>query len=326
MQQIQNKIKLDNNFTFLKPGEQDKLHVLNYRLPHLKAMCKHYGVSRFHSANKKSLIMMLFSFLKNTECVQLIQKTFRRFMLKKYIMAKGPAYIKRHICVNDTDFFTMDKISEVEFEQFISFTDKDTKVYGFDVLSLHNLVSKGAKPTRNPYNRNEIPKELVDNMNLLVKFSHIYFKKIEVQMKEPVLQNTVKCIELSCISLFQEINNLGNYTEYTWFWSLNKHSLIRFINYVADIWSYRANLSYEMKRNICPPHGDPFLGTSVHGIRSMDLNKLRKTCISIIKNIVLTSSVESNRTLGANYVLCALTLVNDDAASSLPWLYQSVIY
>jgi len=33
-----------------------------------------------------------------------------------------------------------------------------------------------------------------------------------------------------------------------------------------------------------------------------------------------------NRTLGAYYVLGALTLVNEDAATSLPWLFQSLNY
>ena len=32
----------------------------------------------------------------------------------------------------------------------------------------------------------------------------------------------------------------------------------------------------------------------------------------------------ASKTLGANYILCALTLVNNDAAENLPWLYQSV--
>jgi hypothetical protein len=34
-------------------------------------------------------------------------------------------------------------------------------------------------------------------------------------------------------------------------------------------------------------------------------------------------SVE-NINLGALYILSALTLVNDDAATSMPWLYESV--
>ncbi len=43
-----------------------------------------------------------------------------------------------------------------------------------------------------------------------------------------------------------------------------------------------------------------------------------------MENIVTKGINHASKTLGANYVLCALTLVNNDAAQSLPWLYQSV--
>lgn len=312
-----------DEFKILKPGEEKSLHIFNYRVPQLKAMCKHYGVIVF-GANKEALTNRLFSRLERDKNVAIIQKAIRSFMIRKYIQAKGPACFKRSICVNDSDFFTMERVLDIEFEQFISFKDKDSMVYGFDILSLHNLLSKGAKPAKNPYNRNELPKELTDNMDFLFKFSHIYFKKIDVRIDEPVLLDKTKHLELNCITLFQEINNLGNYADHLWLWSLSKNKLVKFIRDLADIWSYRANLSYEMKKIICPPRGDPGLGISVYAIQSMDLNKLRKISMTIIESMILSASDETNRALGANYVLCALTLVNDDASSSLPWLYQSV--
>lgn len=314
----------DIEFKILKPGEEENLHILKYRVPQLKAMCKHYGVNVF-GANKKELISRLFSRLERDKNAVIIQKTFRSFMLRKYLQAKGPASIKRKLCVNDTDFFTMTMVSDIEFEQFISFTDKDSMVYGFDILSLHNLVIKCTKPAKNPYNRIELPKTLLDNMKFLFKFSHIYFKKIDVRIDEPILLDKDKHLELQCITLFQEINNLGNYADHLWLWSLNKNKLIKFIREIADIWTYRANLSNEMKRTICPPNGDPGLRMSMqYYIQSMDLNKLRKMCMCIMQSMILSATDEANRVLGANYVLCALTLVNDDASASLPWLYQSV--
>ena len=161
-------------------------------------------------------------------------------------------------------------------------------------------------------------------MNFLLKFSHIFFEKIiVVTIDEPVLDST-KLLEMRCITLFQEINKLGNYADHLWLWSLNKHNLIKFIKCLIDIWSYRANLSNEMKRLICPPHGDPRVGISLHSIHNMDLNKLRKTVLFVVQNLILSAADEPNRSLGANYVLCALTLVNNDASTSMPWLYQSV--
>ena len=313
----------DNVFKILKPGEQEKLNTVNYLVPQLKTMCKYYNVGFVVGTKKNEIIRRLFSFLKQSYYAQRIQTSFRSFILRKYIRAKGPAFIKRSACVNETDFFTMERISDIEIEQFISFTDTDSMIYGFDIMSLYQMISRTVSPTKNPYNRNDLPKELLANMNFLFKFSHIFFNKVVVTIDEPILDNN-KLLEMKCLSIFQEINNLGNYADHVWLWSLNKHKLVKFINCLIDIWAYRANLSNEMKIQICPPHGDPRIGVSLHSIHNMELNKLRKNVLLIVQNLVLSATDEPNRSLGANYVLCALTLVNNDAAASMPWLYQSV--
>ena len=317
-----NKI-INSEFKILLPGEQEMLRLFNYNVSQLKTMCRHYGVILF-GANKGELISRLFSFLERSKSARTIQRAIHNFLLRNYIQAKGPAHFKRSICVNDTDFFTMAKMKDIDYEQFISFIDKDLKVYGFDILSLHNLMTKGSAPHRNPYNRNELPKELLDSMDILHKLSKIYFKKINICSDETLVLDKNKLQELKCITLFQEINKLGNYADHMWFWTLNKNSLLKFIHELIDIWSYRANLDIAMKKLISPPRGEPFVGLSLNLLHTMDLSRLRQTGLSLIHSLVLTSIDDSSRALGANYVLCSLTLVNVSAANSLPWLYQSV--
>ena len=43
-----------------------------------------------------------------------------------------------------------------------------------------------------------------------------------------------------------------------------------------------------------------------------------------MNNLISKGTTQENKSLGAFYVLAALTLVNNDAATSLPWLYESV--
>ena len=54
------------------------------------------------------------------------------------------------------------------------------------------------------------------------------------------------------------------------------------------------------------------------------LETLKRNALTIIEHLVRRGVNENSRALGANYVLCALTLVSSGAANSLPWLYQSV--
>ena len=59
-------------------------------------------------------------------------------------------------------------------------------------------------------------------------------------------------------------------------------------------------------------------------LNSLNSLHLYKTGLNIIDQICKKGSSEENCYLGASYVLCALTLVNSNAAEAMPWLYQSV--
>jgi hypothetical protein len=97
---------------------------------------------------------------------------------------------------------------------------------------------------------------------------------------------------------------------------------------LMDIWTYRAQLTVETKRQICPPYGDPFsnMATFIQLQNCQDINILRICILPILEKLVNSGVDRDNKSLGTYYVLAALTLVNSDAASSMPWLYQSVVY
>jgi hypothetical protein len=45
-----------------------------------------------------------------------------------------------------------------------------------------------------------------------------------------------------------------------------------------------------------------------------------------MEKMVNTGIDKDNKCLGAYYILSALTLVNNDAATALPWLYEVTYY
>jgi hypothetical protein len=57
-----------------------------------------------------------------------------------------------------------------------------------------------------------------------------------------------------------------------------------------------------------------------------DLLNIKKIILDVLEKFVNNGVDRDSKTLGAYYVLGALTLVNESAASSLPWLFQSVSY
>ena len=106
--------------------------------------------------------------------------------------------------------------------------------------------------------------------------------------------------------------------------SLNRIQLIKFVRELTDIWEYRAQLELNIKKDICHPYGNPFRYVDLYNIVELNFLSLQKTILSVIEQFIKKGINRESKNLGASYVLCALTLVNFDAATALPWLYESV--
>lgn len=311
----------DNEFEILKPGEEDQLSSNNYRVQQLKDMCRYY--KQRVGGNKDELTKRIYNYLRLSFYALKIQKLSRKYLFKKYVLARGPAFIKRGLCVNDNDFFTMEPVKDISNEQFISYKCKDSKIYGFDIMSLYNLIRKGSAPFTNPYNRIELPRSLLNAGNYLLQVGNIYGDKIITKIEEEEIDSS-KELELRVLAAFQKINSLGNYVDHTWLWSLQRIQLIRFVRELADIWQYRAELANEVKRQIFPPHGDIFRGLNLYMLPVSDRDQLRTLAVTVIERLINGGVDYGSQSLGANYALCALTLVSQPARDALPWLYQSV--
>jgi hypothetical protein len=316
------KAVCDKEFYIPTFEEYESLVTNNYRVKHLKMMCRHY--KQKISGNKDQLVSRMYNFLRLSFVVAVIQRFWRRRIGKDYDLIHGPARHNRGICLNETDFFSMEPLSEVPYSQFFSYRDTDDMVYGFDILSLFNLLSKGDNNTSNPYNRKPIPRGVRKNLNRLIRLSRLVGEEVTVEIEESEVLCPIKRLELRTLSLFQEIDELGNYTDPAWFHSLGRVQVIRYIRELADIWEYRAQLTDHVKREICPPIGNPFRGINLNALPNMTIEALKKLSLNLMDGLVKRGVNVSSRSLGANYVLCALTLVNPAAATCLPWLYQSV--
>jgi len=321
------------NLQVVTIDDYNKLTEYNYNLQQLKTMAKFYKLKL--SGNKKELINRLYLFLFCSYYIVKIQKIFRGRLQRKFNNYFGPALKKREICTNDTDFVTMDDLKDLRYGQFYSFKDVDGRIYGFDIASIYNLIYKETDSINinkisgiNPYNRNKIPTFVMIDLKMIVRTSKLLNIKVNVDFDTNTGNDSLsKTVEMRALSLFQNIDSLGNYSSPEWFLTLNRTQLIKFLRELGDIWNYRAQLTNETKQNICPPNGDPFRNISMSYIMNEnDLLNIKKTILGVLEKFVNTGVDRDSRTLGAYYVLGALTLVNDSAAASLPWLFQSVSF
>ena len=323
------KIKNINkdDFNILKFEEYDQIHLNNFKLPQLRVMCKHYKLKS--SGNKKDLSYILYNFLRLSFYARNLQKYYRGHLQRKYNKLHGPAFLNRKLCTNNQDFFTLEELVTIPQYQFFSYTDKDNFVYGFDIMSLYNWIVKNNtnKSILNPFNRAVINCEVINNINKLIKLTKILNYPIAIKIKEDnEVLTPKKRKELRIISLFQKINELGNYADAKWFSDLPPNKLLLFVRELYDIWNYRAQIPTSIKIEICPPNGNPFHSISMLHLQNISFNYLQSLVLSILESLVNINSTSSNKHLGSLYILSALCLVNNDAANALPWLYQSVMH
>jgi hypothetical protein len=320
--------KIDSDNTYIpKFSESNYLLRYNYNVQQLKLIAKTYKLKI--SGNKTQLISRIYSFLFLSFSILKIQKVIRGFLKRKYIRFHGPALKNRSLCSNNFDFLSMEDLTTIPIEQFFSYKDEDGFIYGFDLISLYNLIYKCNGAIKNPFNTKVISSNVIEDFRTLLRLSRLF--KINIYTEISDISKDVsdkKSVELRALTLFQNIDSLGNYSNPQWFLVLNRNQLIKFMRELVDIWSYRAPLTIETKRAICPPVGNPFSKLPNYNILQTleNLDEVRKIILEILEKFVNTGIDKDSKYLGASYVLSALTLVNNDAATSLPWLYQAVCY
>lgn len=286
---------------------------------------QHIGCSfnkRIKLKKKEIMIEECYNLLRQSYYQTIISKNVKKFFVKRMNQTQQECIFNRELCTNIEDFLTMESIREIPYEYFICYKDSHNIYYGFNLISIYTLIIK-KNNKQNPYTREPFTHDFLNTLNKRLLYNNLfkYTKHLIVQSNHLSIDNKIK-------NIFEFMDSLGNYTDSNWLLQLNQSNHRLFIIYLYDIWNYRADLSSFSKKAICPPDGDPFYNIPIRNLESrshiLTLNKLKEYSYKLMINMVQKSHNRDNQILGSLYVLSALTLVNNNAAQSLPWLYQGV--
>ena len=126
-----------SNVIIFHPVEYEKIKNVKYSLADLKTLCSYYGIKK--SGTKPELTQRIYTHLKQSYYIVRIQRIFRNFISRKYRTLCGPGYLHITNCVNDMDFYTFDKLSNIKPTELFTYCDNDNKIYGFHIASFFHL-------------------------------------------------------------------------------------------------------------------------------------------------------------------------------------------
>ena len=305
----------------------DTYHLLyqhNFTISQMKSILKEHNIPCKPYKNKSELLYYCINSLFIYGKVRKLQKCWKNHFICEFNKTLGPSFKNKKASNNIDDFYTAEDLDEIDYYYYFSFKDNDDFVYTFNIVSIYCLLEK--RQTENQYNRKKFSNDIVDVVYKRMRYNRILGKTSVFDDYKPVeltFQDKVS-------NLFTKIDELGNYSDPSWFMELNLIQTKRFLYELFEIWTFRAQLSQQRQAEICPPNGNPFQGIPATAYMTSNqfhsLESLRNMGLAIMEKMVYRALNDSDKNIGALYILSSLTLVSLNARNSLPWLYASVNY
>lgn len=163
------KIKNTTDFSITQYFETYQYKMNEYKLSELKELAKLYKIKG--AKTKIQFVTKIHDYFTNSLHAIKIQRVCRGFFVRLFFIIKGgvASHKSRHLCVNETDFYTMDPLSDIPFNEYFSFCDDDETQNGDDTListnqhaskfsygfNINSLICMFEKNNNfiNPYNR-----------------------------------------------------------------------------------------------------------------------------------------------------------------------------
>ena len=188
---------------------RDNIQLNKLKLDELKYVAKKHTLK--FSGTKTVLIERLNTLFKATKPAVQIQSTFRKWIVKESVKMRGPARFNRKLCVNDTDFVSLEPIDEIPNELFFSYQDSKEFIYGFNLSSLMQSAKVNDK-MENPYNREVVEARIFLKILRLYRFCFIIYPDFKKENDKFVKRSAPAARPTQLIQRnVQTLNNANNF-------------------------------------------------------------------------------------------------------------------
>lgn len=305
----------DKNSDYLK---KDIISTLNY-----------LDKKKYNNSLKKEILFKILSekykkfnhYTKNSNNVIKIQKFYKQKFKKKISLLKGPGFLNKNLCNNTEDFFTYETINEISDNYFFSYKDEKNIIWFFDIRSFVKLIEMNQP---NPYTMVPFNDNIINRSNKLLDYLKSRNIKLDFkdEMKE-LKQDKKNILKQKIVDLSAILERLGYSFNMEWFTSLHTIQLKKLYYILEDIWNFRAGLSQDSKRRICPPNGIVFNKSQYEIRHTNSKDTMREFIVSDVLKFNLAQD-DNDKKLGFIYFLMGLALINPIVYETHSWILNMI--
>lgn len=311
---------------------------------------------------KPELKIKIQQFLARRSAKEIIRyfvgKYGKRMLQRKCELLRAATNHYRNMCVNHTDFFTLEPLENIPDNQLYCVCENNFW-YGFNVFSLFSLV-KRRHTSHNPYSRVPFSEDVRNNVLRLIRLmsilekdvvnlnemgcdSHEFTQFVPPQQSHRFLGNSIypaanvcneaqrylierlvrlrqNSLEQRVTELFADINTkIRNTTQDRWFFNLSNNDCVRLFHNFQYFWLNEPTLTDEVRWKICSLTGNPFYNIIIHNFSRLQRQQILEAVLLVMENMVYTGVDVDSRETGAFQVMIHLLSVSNDARRAIPW-------
>ena len=348
--------------------ENNKLD--SYSLSKINASLEYYKlIKQTHTNENSKFLQAIYNIDKLKSFFDILLKAnqflpqlikLQRFIKKTLILynkrLRGPAYINRSLCVNESDFFTLDEVKDIPNNDFVSFSDEKEFIYGFHIDSITQLLFKSDETYFEQFNKKIKNKYIIINNTKIkvcyqqfIKLLYNHYNKIKIinpytrfiidskiklniiklYAKKEYSSNKVETIveivdiktavKNKCLTLFQKIDFHGYQTDINWLYDQNQTVLKIFYKKLALLWNFEFGLNSEARYKISKTN-NLFINLHDIMISKTDRYTLLDKILEPVTAIVSNGETDSDKQSGCIIILYALAFINHRCILANPWL------
>ena len=225
----------------------------------------------------------------------------------------------RSVSTNTTELQSLESIDSILNLYYFSLTDSQNTLWIFDIRSLAQMISLGTCK-QNPYTRTTLSPRIIQKV--LNRIAWLRSRGYTILYPNDMDLSPDQLWRQKILDACMRLESFGFHVSCEWFSEMTLDKHIEFYKAIYNLWNFRLGLSKGQQEAIVPSSIPLF---TLQGQKKHTHAWWERVNLRLIETIITSSPDKESQRLGATYCMMGFVQVNDEAAQTFPWLYESMV-